>query len=106
MAQKTPVTGRAGRRHADCWLGDFVNIRISNTSSPAPTTIALSATLKARPLVRAYIEEQKIHHVTADQAVPQIADRAAENQRQSDAGGGQAVAVLPEQRRDDQQRND
>jgi hypothetical protein len=31
---------------ADCWLGDFANT-ISNTSKPAPTTIALSATLKA-----------------------------------------------------------
>ena len=32
--------------YADCCLGDFVNT-ISNTSRPAPTTIALSATLKA-----------------------------------------------------------
>ena len=31
--------------HAVVWVGDFAN-RISNTSSPAPTTIALSAKLK------------------------------------------------------------
>jgi len=35
-----------GTIHADCWLGDLVNT-ISNTSRQAPTTIALSATLKA-----------------------------------------------------------
>jgi hypothetical protein len=38
--------GQAKTPYADCRLGDFVNT-ISNTSSPAPTTIALSATLKA-----------------------------------------------------------
>jgi predicted transcriptional regulator len=32
--------------HADCWVGDFVKT-ISNTSNPAPITIALSAKLKA-----------------------------------------------------------
>ncbi len=34
------------KTYADWWVGDFVN-KISNTSNPAPTTIALSATLKA-----------------------------------------------------------
>ena len=33
-------------RYADSWLGDLVN-KISKTSRSAPTTIALSATLKA-----------------------------------------------------------
>ena len=37
------------------------------------------------PLVWAYIEEEKIHHVPADEAVPQIADRASQNQRQPDS---------------------
>ena len=54
----------------------------------------------------ANIEEQKIHHVPADQAVPQIPHRATQNQRQPDSGRGQAVAVFPEQQGDDQQRND
>src|SRR5208337_3306211 len=61
--------------------------------------------IEGRPLVWANIEEEKIHDVPADQAVPQIADRAAQNQRQADSGGGQAVAVFPEQEGDDQQRN-
>src|SRR5260221_12419790 len=57
------------------------------------------------PLVWTYIEEQKIHNVTADQAIPQITDRATENQRQPDASRGQAVTVFPVQRGDDQQRD-
>ena len=37
------------------------------------------------PLVRANIEEKEIDDAVADQAVPQIADGAAQDQRQSDA---------------------
>jgi hypothetical protein len=59
--------------------------------------------IECGPLVLTYIEKQEIHHVTADQAVPKVADRASENKRQPHAGRGHRVTVLPEEGRNDYQ---
>ena len=49
------------------------------------------------PLVLADVEEQEIDHTTVEQAVPEIPEGSAEDERQSDSGRGHRMAVAPEQ---------
>lgn len=48
--------------------------------------------IEGGPLIAADVEEQEIHDVAADQAVPQISDCATQNQGEPSAGGGEGVA--------------
>lgn len=57
--------------------------------------------VKGRPLVLTDVEEQEIDNMAADQAVPEIADGAAQNQGKADAGGSHGMAIFPEQSGDD-----
>ena len=54
-------------------------------SNAAPTVIALSATLKAGHDQLAVVEQQEIDDLADGDAVPQIAQRAAQDQRKSGA---------------------
>src|SRR5438309_5313878 len=53
--------------------------------------------VEGRPVMGADIEIQEVDHAPAHHAVPQIAQSAAEHERERDGGGVQALAVLPQQ---------
>src|ERR1700739_3612916 len=62
--------------------------------------------IERRPVISPHREVEEVHHVSFQQPVPQIPQGAAHDERQSDAGGGHGVAVLPQQRRHHQQRDE
>ena len=51
------------------------------------------------PFIVAEIEEQEVGDVSGGDAVPEVADRAAQDECEPDAGRTDAVTVLPEQAR-------
>ena len=57
---------------------------MSSRTRMAPIVIAASATLKAQKCVAAPVDVDEVDDVSGDRAVDQIAERAAEDQRQSE----------------------
>ena len=70
----------------------------------APTVIAESATLNAQKCVRAPVHVDEVDDVAGDGAVDQVADRAAEDQRQAEARQPLVEAELRRVGRDGDER--
>src|ERR1700730_3899683 len=49
--------------------------------------------IKNRPLILLYVNQQKIHHAAAGKAVPQISQRSAHDEGQTNAGGDVSIII-------------
>jgi len=66
-----------------------------NDEQSGPANNGAIGNVESWPLVSADVEQQEIHNPSIKQAVPEISDRAAENERQTDPRGGHGVTVTP-----------
>ena len=72
-------SGRLGADRCAPWR------KLSRISSAAPTVIALSATLNAGHDQPRVVEQQEVDHAPDRDAVPEVAERAAQDQREPEA---------------------
>src|SRR5262249_14240791 len=59
--------------------------------------------IEGRPLILLHVEEKKVDNMSVKHAVPQVADCAAENERETDSSAGEHVAIAPQQDRNHSQ---
>ena len=80
---------------------------MSRRTRTAPTVMAASATLKAQKCTPP-VDVDEVHDVAGDRAIDQVAERAAEDQRQAETRQPLVGAELPrvERNRDQRDRGD
>ena len=98
---KLPSAASAVLGLADGELGDG---RGARQQAGADHNRAVSQ-VESRPLILPDVEQQKVHYPAAYHAIPQVAQRAAQNERQTHAGSAHRVAVFPEKCGHDYQRH-